>query len=123
MGQEAVRTRRSRAAAQVSAGPTAGPTWGLRIVLYTRAACAGSRAEKAWLAANALRFEERDVELDPAWLAELIDLGSRGTPTTVVEWTRHGRAVVIVGFLRGHLAEVLGLPPDSRRHDGHARGA
>jgi hypothetical protein len=43
-----------------------------------------------------------------AWIQELIDLGSQGTPTTVVEGD-DGAREVIVGFDRKRLAKALGL--------------
>lgn len=46
---------------------------------------------------------EKDITKDRAWVDELIRMGSRGTPTTVID------GKVIIGFDRKRIMEALGL--------------
>jgi hypothetical protein len=52
-------------------------------------------------------FEERDIRKNPAWIDELLGLGSRSTPTTVIE--QDGRRDVIIGFDRARLGRLVGI--------------
>jgi hypothetical protein len=73
------------------------------LTLYTSPTQAACEAEKAWLRAEGHRFEERSVS-DPDNLNKLVALGSRSTPTTVIEW-QDGRQDLIIGFSRRELGE------------------
>jgi glutaredoxin-like protein NrdH len=54
------------------------------VVLYTQPGCAGCAREKKWLSSKGVPFTEKDIREDERALRELTELGSRGTPTTVV---------------------------------------
>jgi len=49
-------------------------------------------------------FVEKNIRDDPGALAELEQLGYRATPVTVIN------GQVVVGFDRGRLMRLLGLP-------------
>jgi hypothetical protein len=46
-------------------------------------------------------FLEKDISVDPGALQELLNLGSRATPTIVVD------GEVVIGFDRNRLGELL----------------
>jgi hypothetical protein len=53
-------------------------------------------------------FELRDLSVNRAYIDELIQLGSRSTPTTVIE--QEGRArEILIGFHQAELRKVLGI--------------
>jgi len=59
---------------------------GARVVMYTMAGCGACKAEKAWMAAHAVPYVERQVDTDPDARRELHGLTGRGVlPTTVVD--------------------------------------
>ena len=53
-------------------------------------------------------FEDRDIGENRAWVSELIELGSQGTPTTVIE-DEGAERQVIIGFDRQRLSKALNL--------------
>lgn len=75
------------------------------LTLYTSPDQGACEAEKAWLRAEGHRFEERSVS-DPDNLSQLLALGSRSTPTTVIDWP-DGREDLIIGFSRRELGERI----------------
>jgi glutaredoxin len=76
-----------------------------KVTVYSQPHCPACNAEKAWFASEQIAFDDRDVSINSTWLAELMALGSRATPTTVVE-ADEGRQVV-VGFDRNRLRALL----------------
>jgi glutaredoxin len=76
-----------------------------RVIVYSQPTCAACVAEKAWLRQAGIDFEERDVRASRAWLMQLLALGSRATPTTVVEGASGRR--VVVGFDRAQLRACI----------------
>ncbi len=64
--------------------------------------------ERAWLSRNGIAFEDRDIMDDRVAMDELIKLGSRSTPTTVIE-TEGGDRQVLIGFHEAQLRKLLGL--------------
>jgi glutaredoxin-like protein NrdH len=62
------------------------------VVLYTQPGCAGCVREKKWLSSKGVPFTEKDIREDEQALQELTELGSQGTPTTVVD------GEVVIGF-------------------------
>ena len=56
-----------------------------------------------FLSRNNVEFTEKNIRTNPDALQELIELGSQGTPTTVID------GEVIIGFDRQKIAEKLGL--------------
>ena len=66
------------------------------VVVYTQPGCGACQAEKAWLNEKGVAFEERNIRENSAWMQELVELGSRGTPTTVIG--EPGDNQVLIGF-------------------------
>jgi glutaredoxin len=83
----------SDASAKSSAGP--------EVVLYSQPGCAPCFAARRFLIGRGVAFEYKDVQADPQAFRELMDLGSRSTPTL-----RVGKEVMI-GFDPEKLAELL----------------
>jgi glutaredoxin-like protein NrdH len=79
----------------------------MTVMVYTQPGCGSCRQEKAWLEERGVAFEDRDIRANPTYMDELLALGSRATPTTVVD--DGGRQTVIVGFNRAKLEETLHL--------------
>ncbi len=77
----------------VSAGP--------RVVLYSQPGCAPCFAARMFLMSRGIAFDYKDVQADPQAFRELMDLGSRSTPTL-----RVGKEVMI-GFDPEKLATLL----------------
>ncbi len=110
---------RPGAAGVTPAAPTPrAPEAGARAVVYSAAWCEACKKTKAWLAARGVAVEERDVEKDPAALAELVALAGKdpAIPVTVI-----GRKVV-GGFDPAALRGALEARPaaDGPRASGSA---
>jgi glutaredoxin len=56
-----------------------------------------------YLSRHGVQFTERDIRADREALTELLELGSRGTPTTLVD------DEMVIGFDRQRLDRLLGL--------------
>ena len=56
-----------------------------------------------YLSRHGVQFIERDIRADQRALEELLELGSRSTPTTLVD------GEVVIGFDRQKLDRLLGL--------------
>lgn len=78
------------------------------VIVYTQPGCGACHTEKEWLADKGVQYEERDIRQDPKWVEELVGLGSRGTPTTVIEADGRDRQVVI-GFDAQKLSGALNV--------------
>lgn len=78
-----------------------------QVILYSQPGCAPCFAARTFLVSRKVPFAYRDVQADPQAFRELMDLGSRSTPTLVV-----GREVMI-GFDPEKLTAMLeaGLDP------------
>jgi glutaredoxin len=76
------------------------------IRLFTQAGCAASSAAKRWLEAHELPFRELVLDDGPYPRRELLTLGSRSTPTTVIDWP-DGREDLIIGFNRSEMEQRL----------------
>ena len=63
-----------------------------RVVLYSQPGCAPCFAARTFLKSRKVPFTYRDVQADPQAFRELMDLGSRSTPTLLVG------SEVMIGF-------------------------
>ncbi len=79
-----------------------------KVVVYTQPGCGACQAEKAWLLDKGVEYEDKDIRKDPKWLEELVELGSRGTPTTIIEHDGQERQVLI-GFDAAKMTKALAL--------------
>ncbi len=52
-----------------------------RVVLYSQPGCAPCFAARSFLTSRKIAFAYKDVQADPQAFRELMDLGSRSTPT------------------------------------------
>lgn len=59
--------------------------------------------EMEFLSQRGIPFEARNIRENPAWVRELIEMGSRSTPTTVIDGD------VVIGFDPYRISELLGL--------------
>lgn len=59
----------------------------------------------AWLSQIGQPVDERDISKNPAYIDEIMALGSRSTPTTVIE--QDGQRHVVMGFDRPQLMRLL----------------
>ncbi len=71
------------------------------VVLYSQPGCAPCFAARTFLASRGIAFEYKDVQADPQALRELMDLGSRSTPTLRVG------SEVMIGFDPEKLTAML----------------
>ena len=55
-----------------------------RVILYSQPACAPCFAARSFLMSRKIPFQYKDVQADPQAFRELMDLGSRSTPTLAV---------------------------------------
>ena len=55
-----------------------------RVVLYSQPGCAPCFAARSFLMSRKIPFAYKDVQADPQAFRELMDLGSRSTPTLTV---------------------------------------
>ena len=72
-----------------------------RVVLYSQPGCAPCFAARSFLTSRKIAFEYKDVQADPQAFRELMDLGSRSTPTLLVG------SEVMIGFEPDKLSAML----------------
>ena len=72
-----------------------------RVVLYSQPGCAPCFAARTFLKSRNIPFEYKDVQADPQAFRELMDLGSRSTPTLLVG------TEVMIGFEPERLETLL----------------
>jgi glutaredoxin len=72
-----------------------------QVILYSQPGCAPCFAAKAFLQSRQVPFQYKDVQADPQAFRELMDLGSRSTPTLLVG------TEVMIGFDPARLEEML----------------
>jgi glutaredoxin-like YruB-family protein len=95
-----------RAARQLSAARSPEPAairgGGHEVVVYTTSWCGWCKKTRAWLDAQGVDYENRDVEANAAWAEEIHDLtGSGGVPVIVID------GEVIEGFDQAQMAKLL----------------
>jgi glutaredoxin len=71
------------------------------VKIYTTANCSYCRQARAYLVSRKIRFNERDVEVNPSALEEFRRLGGRGVPVILIGEDR------MDGFDEGRLGELL----------------
>ncbi|MCM3718891.1 glutaredoxin family protein [Fictibacillus phosphorivorans] len=76
-----------------------------KVIIYTQETCPPCFAEKEWLKANDIEFEERDIRKNQSYMKEVMDLGASATPVTVIS-TEEGKQV-IMGFKEDELSVLL----------------
>ena len=72
------------------------------VILYSQPGCAPCFAARMFLQTRNIPFQYRDVQADPQAFRELMDLGSRSTPTLKVG------DEVMIGFDPVRLEAMLG---------------
>ena len=73
------------------------------VVIFHGPGCHVCHEEMEFLSRNGVAFTPRDVTKDAAALQELVRLGSRTLPTTVIDGT------LVIGFQVDRLTELLRL--------------
>lgn len=76
-----------------------------QVIVYTQPGCGACEKEKAWLKEKGVAFEDRDIRANAAYMREIIELGARATPVTVIEG--EGKREVVMGFDVGRLAKSV----------------
>lgn len=84
----------------------------MKITMYTINNCQFSVQERDYLKANNLQFEEKNLETNREFLAEMMTLSNNfaGTPVTKVE-KDDGNIVILKGFTKEEFDQALGLAP------------
>lgn len=84
----------------------------MKITVYTISTCPFSQQEKDYLKANNLPYEEKNLEMNREWLAEMLAISNNfaGTPVTRIE-DDQGQIRILKGFTKEEFDEVLGLKP------------
>ncbi len=82
----------------------------MKITLYTVNNCQFSNAEKEYLKAHNLSYEEKNLEQNREWLSEMLAVSNNfaGTPVTKIE-KDDGQIVVVKGYNKEELDEILGF--------------
>ncbi|MGH7435755.1 MAG: glutaredoxin family protein [Polyangiaceae bacterium] len=87
------------AAAPAAAPPDAGD---LHVVVYSASWCPSCQQAEAWMTANSIAFEERDIDSSPDFVQQLKSLNRRMTiPTFDIDGS------ISVGFYPGRIAWLL----------------
>ena len=76
-----------------------------KVIIYTQETCPPCFAEKEWLKANNIEFEERDIRKNQSYMKEVMDLGASATPVTVIK-TGESKQIVM-GFKEDELSVLL----------------
>jgi glutaredoxin len=76
-----------------------------KVIIYTQETCPPCFAEKEWLKANDIEFEERDIRKNQTYMKEVMDLGASATPVTIIN-SEDGKQV-IMGFNEDELSALL----------------
>ncbi|WP_226534967.1 glutaredoxin family protein [Fictibacillus halophilus] len=76
-----------------------------KVIIYTQETCPPCFAEKEWLKANNIEFEERDIRKNQSYMKEVMDLGASATPVTVIESEESKK--VVMGFKEDELSVLL----------------
>jgi len=84
----------------------------MKITIYTINDCAFSKQEKDYLISNKLQFEEKNLESNKDFLAEMMAVSNNfaGTPVTKIE-KDDGQIVVLKGFTKEEFDKTLNLVP------------
>lgn len=84
----------------------------MKITVYTITECQFSKQEKEYLSAHGLAFEEKNLETNREFLAEMLAVGSNfaGTPVTKIE-KDDGQIAVLKGFTAADFDKTLGFTP------------
>lgn len=82
----------------------------MKITVYTVSDCQFSQAEKEYLKAHNLPFEEKNLETNREYLTEMLAVSNNfaGTPVTKIE-KDDGQIVVLKGFTKEEFDNVLGF--------------
>jgi len=82
----------------------------MKITVYTVTDCQFSKAEKDYLLANNIQYEEKNLELNKEWLTEMLAVSNNfaGTPVTKIE-KDDGQIIVLKGFTKEEFDQALGL--------------
>lgn len=79
-----------------------------KVIVYTQPTCAPCQEEKAWLNAQGVTFEDRNIRANETYFQEAIALKASSTPVTLIE-EENGERTVVYGFDKEKLAAALGL--------------
>jgi len=71
------------------------------VVVYTQPGWGPCHSEVEYLSQKGIEFTEKNIRKDQEALQELLNLGARGTPATVID------GEVVLGFDRAKLDELL----------------
>lgn len=84
----------------------------MKITVYTTTSCQFSKAEKDYLNANKMAFEEKNLDTNKEFLQEMMTVGNNfaGTPVTRIE-KDDGSIAVLKGFTKEEFDTTLGLTP------------
>ena len=77
------------------------------MIVYTAPECGPCRAEKKWLEAMGVAFEDRNVFARKEWMEEIAALPVQSSPVTVII-ADDGSRVVVEGFREAELRSALG---------------
>ena len=93
----------------------------MKITVYTITECAFSKQEKEYLAGHGLQFEEKNLESNREYLAEMLTVGNNfaGTPVTKVE--KDDKSVVVLkGFTKDEFDKTFGFAQEEVLADAPA---
>ena len=82
----------------------------MKITIYTITDCQFSKQEKDYLTSHNLPFDEKNLEVDKAYLTEMLAISNNfaGTPVTKIE-KDNGQSVVLKGFTKAEFDKELGF--------------
>ncbi len=82
----------------------------MKITIYTITDCQFSKQEKDYLTSHNLPFDEKNLEVDKAYLTEMLAISNNfaGTPVTKIE-KDNGQSAVLKGFTKAEFDKELGF--------------
>ena len=82
--------------------------YSMKATIYTTSTCPFCQQEKTYLQSKGIAFEEKNVELNKAFLDEMLQVGNNfaGVPVTKID-KNDGQSVVLKGFTQAEFDSVL----------------
>ncbi|QAS54804.1 glutaredoxin family protein [Halobacillus litoralis] len=77
----------------------------MRVSVYTSQSCGFCKRIKDWYLSQGIHFVEKDVQKNPLYKDELLELGVKGIPFSLIESSE--KTVEVLGFNKKELEDLF----------------